>query len=251
MSQTTMSSGAAGGAVGRKGPLSGVWALAAVLIVMLLVVGIPLGYMAVRWTQMVVSAPGKMGSAISEIAAEAVRPRLTMSEVVVNSIGDLKKENKLVVFTAVINTDVTREEGYSSGVMYWGTNVARIAVKDARVQFVVDLSKLETSDFQYNESAKVLTLFIPQPKIDTQMVSIDPAKIETLDLRGGWMRWNKQETRNNAIAELKPKVITQAQTPFVKELASAAGIETTTKFLQPLADALAKEGAVVKVVYKD
>ena len=76
------------------------------------------------------------------------------------------------------------------------------------------------------------------------------AKIQTVDLRGGWARFNKYETRDNAIAELKPKVINEAQAPFVQKMAADAGLETMTHFLQPLADNLTKEGATVKVVYQ-
>ena len=61
--------------------------------------------------------------------------------------------------------------------------------------------------------------------------------------------WNKQDTKDRAIAELRPKLITQAQAPFVQQLAAEAGLTTTTQFLQPLADTLAKDGTTIKVVY--
>jgi hypothetical protein len=154
-----------------------------------------------------------------------------------------------VVFDATLNTDVTRQEGASSWGIYWGANVARVSVRDAHVPFVIDLSQIGTSSFQYDEQNKLLTVMIPKPRIDTTMVSIDPAKIQTLDLRGGWGRWDKYQTRDNAIAELKPKLITQAQAPFIEKLAQEAGIDTTTALLQPLADTLARDGATLKVVY--
>ncbi len=229
----------------RSAAPSSAWPLAAVLVTLILVLGIPFAYMLIRG----ISAPGRMLSSFSQAAADAVRPRLTINDIVLNSIADLHKENKLVVFETVINTDVTREEGESSWGVYWGANTARVAVRDARVQFTIDLSRLGTSDFQYNATAKTLTVFLPRPRIDTSMVAIDPAKIETLDLRGGWARFDKDETRDHAIAELRPKIINQAQAPFVQQLAAEAGLTTTTQFLQPLADTLAKDGTTIKVVY--
>src|SRR5262249_32767193 len=158
--------------------------------------------------------------------------------------------NKLVVFTAQVNADVTQDESYSRFGVYWGTNVARVVARDAQVQYVIDLSNMQTSDFSYDEAAKVLSLALPRPKIDQGMVSIDPAKIDTVDLRGGWMRWDKQDTREHAIAELKPNVISQATAPYIRQLAESGGIESTTKLLQPLADTLAKDGVTVKVSYR-
>jgi hypothetical protein len=227
------------------------WPVAAVLITLLLIVGLPFAYLAVSSFERFTTAPSRIASAFSKAAGEAARPHLTINEIVVDSIQDLHKQSKLVVFDTTLNTDVTRQEGASSWGVYWGSNVARVAVRDAHVSYVIDLSQLGTSNFQYNSQEKVLTVFLPKPRIDPQLVSIDPAKIQTLDLRGGWARWDKYQTRENAIAELKPKLITQAQAPFVQKLAREAGVEATTTLLQPLADNLAQEGATVKVVYTE
>src|SRR6185503_2437148 len=99
---------------------------------------------------------------MSHSAAEAMRPRLTMNEIVINSLADIQKQSKLVVFTADINVDVTREEGSTSWGMYWGTNVARSSVRDAKAHYVIDLDKLQTSDFIYSEQARVLTVSVPR-----------------------------------------------------------------------------------------
>jgi hypothetical protein len=172
-------------------------------------------------------------------------------KIVVNSVADLKKESKLVVFKAQINADVTQTDNYSRFGVYWGANTARVMVRDAQVQYVIDMSNLQTSDYIYNEDAKVLSLFLPRPKLDTEMVSIDPAKIQTLDLRGGWARFDKLATRDQAIAELRPNILSQATAPYIRELAASNGIDATTRLLQPLADTLARDGVAVKVEYKN
>jgi hypothetical protein len=225
----------------------GMWPLAAVLITLTLVVGIPFGYLAMR----AADAPARVMSSLSQAAADAVRPKISMNEIILTSISDLHKESKLVVLTTDVNTDVTREEGASSWGVYWGTNVARVAVKEAKVQYVIDTGKVGTSDFVYDEPSGVLSVTFPRPHVDTSMVSIDPGKIQTLDLRGGWARFDKQQTRERAFAELRPKVITQAQASYVREIADAQGIAATTQLLQPLAETLKRDNVTLRVSYRD
>ncbi len=126
----------------------------------------------------------------------------------------------------------------------------RGAVRGAKVQYVIDLAGMGTSDFVYEDSTRTLTVLVPRPRVDTEMVAIDPSKIETLDLRGGWARLDKQETREHAIAELRPKVIMQANAPIAKKEAEAAGKEAMAQFLSPLAGNLKNEGVSVAVAYR-
>ena len=226
------------------------WAVAAVLVAGILTVGIPLGVAFLMWNRAAIDAPKNLGDAMRGFATDVLQPKVTVNEVVFASIQDMQRQQKLVVLQTTVDADVTREEGSTSWGMYWGTNVARVAVKGAHVQYAIDLSSLGTSDFTYNESAKTLTVTLPPPHLDTAMIAIDPGQIQTLDLRGGWMRWNKQETRDNAIAELKPKIIIQANTPFMQKEARDAGQEAITRFLAPLMTNLTKEGVKLNVVYR-
>jgi len=225
------------------------WPIAAVLIMMLLIVGGPFAYMLVSWSNRLANAPQELAQSFANAAAQVARPKIEINTVINNTIADVQKQNKLVVFETTVNADVTREEGASSWGVYWGTNVARVAVRDARVQYVIDLNRLGTSDFQYDRESKLLTVCLPRPRVDTSMVNIDPARIQTLDLRGGWARFDKQETRDSAIATLRPQVINQAQAPFVRELAANAGIDSMAHLLEPLASALAQDGAKLKISY--
>jgi hypothetical protein len=230
-------------------PRRGAWAwpVATVMITLILVIGVPVGYLMVR----AATLPGRLATTISQAAADALRPKVSINEVVMTSLAEVRKENKLVVLTTDISADVTREEGATSFGMYWGTNVARVAVKDAHVQWVIDCNKMGTSDYIYNEQAKVLSITFPRPHVDSSMVAIDPGHVRTLDLRGGWARFDKQETRQNALAELRPKVLVQADTPYVREYACNRGIEATTRLLQPMADALNRDGVTLRVAYRD
>jgi len=226
------------------------WAVAAIFIVAFLLVGIPLGITFIMWNRAAVNAPTQLGGAMRDLAADMLQPRTTVNEFVFASVQDMQRQQKLVVLQTTVDADVTREEGSTSWGMYWGTNVARVAVHGAHVQYYVDLTTLSTGDFVYDAAAKTLTVTLPQPRLDTSMVSIDPGQIQTLDLRGGWMRWNKEETRDNAIAELKPKIITQGSTPFMQKEARDAGKEAMTRFLAPLMINLMKDGVKLSVVYR-
>ena len=59
----------------------------------------------------------------------------------------------------------------------------------------------------------------------------------------------RQETRDHAIAQLRPKLIMQANTPLTQRLAAEAGLEAMSELLKPLAGALSKENVTVKVAY--
>lgn len=226
------------------------WASAVVWIVLLLVIGVPVGYVFVMWNHAALNAPARIGGAMTQFAADVLRPQKVVNDVVFTSIRDLHARQKLIVLESSIDADVTREEGDTSWGFYWGTNVARVAVRDARVQYCIDLSSLGTADFVYDHARKTLTVTIPYPRLDTQMVGIDPAKIQTLDLRGGWARLDKQSTRDSAIAELRPRIIIQASTPFMKKQAEEAGKTAMLNLLSPMAQTLGKEGVKLDVVYR-
>ncbi len=162
----------------------------------------------------------------------------------------MHKDAKLIVLKTTVDADVSREESSNWGYWYWGTNVARVAVKGANVQYVIDLANIGTSDFLYDDAAKTMTIILPRPHIDTDMVSIDPAKIQTLDLRGGWMRWDKQDTREHAMSELKPKIIIEASKPFLKKQAAEAGEDAMKTLLSPMAQNLGKDGIKIEVKYR-
>ncbi len=230
---------------------SAAWAVAAVFIVGMLLAGIPFVVLAITWGRSIATGPARIGGALTQMAADALRPQVSIRTIAVSGIEDLQRQQKLVVLTPVVSADITRQEGGSSWGMYWGTNVARVVVKNARTQYAIDLSQEGTADYRYDEAAKTLTLYVPRPRLDTQMVSIDPAQIETVDLRGGWARWDKQETKDHAIAELKPAIIVQATKPFIRKQAEEAGMEAMRTLVAPMIQALKPEGVTVEVRYRD
>jgi len=223
------------------------WAFALMAVVVILTVGFLTWYIAAGWFTTMKKVPDQ----IREFAANVARPKVVINEVVMSSVEDVRRQNKLVVLKVTVTADVTRQEGSSSWGMYWGTNTARVVARDARAQYYIDLAGIGTSDFVYDEKAKTVTVTVPRPQLDTQMGSIDPSKIQTLDLSGGWMRWNKRETWERAVAELVPKVITEASRPIWRKQAEDAGKEAMMGLLRPMSDTVGKDGVVVEVRYRD
>lgn len=225
------------------------WPMAAVFITFILMVGGPIAYVLISWNRAAINAPAKIVQTLSNFAADAARPKINVNELVLTSLGDLHKQSKLVVLKTSINADVTRDEASSRFGIYWGTNTARVLVKDARVQYYIDLAKTSTMNYRFDAASNVLTLTLPKPRLDTEMVGIDPGQISTLDLRGGWARFDKAATRENAILELRPTIITQANAPLVKKQAEEAGREAMGAWLRPLTDSLNKQGVRLRVEY--
>jgi len=225
------------------------WVIALPLLALILVIGVPVAYVIISWSNQLRTGPGRAADSVAHYFSDAVRPQIDVHTIVMSTLTDVKKTNKLVVAQPVGNIDVTRDDSYASMGVYWGTNRVRIIAHDTKAQFVIDLSRLQTSDFILN--GKTLQVTLPQPHIDVDMVSIDPSKIETVDSRGGWARFDKEETKKMAIAELKPRLIMQADTPLTRRLANEAGIEAMQNLLRPLALELAKEDIDIKVTYRD
>ena len=162
------------------------WAVAAVLVAGILTLGIPLGIAFVMWNRAAVDAPRHLGDAMRSFATEVLQPRGHRQRSYLRQHSGHAASAKLVVLQTTVDADVTRERASGWG-MYWGTNVARVAVRGAHVQYAIDLSSLGTSDFTYNESARTSPSRSPR-HLDTAMIAIDPGQIQTLDLRGGWMQ---------------------------------------------------------------
>jgi hypothetical protein len=231
--------------VARRG--SRAWAFATVAIA-LIVAGVFLcWYVMSPW----VGAAKAMPATVREFVADVARPNIHIREIALSSVADVKRESKLVVLQSTINVDITREESGSSWGIYWGTNTARIRA-GATVQYVIDLNNLGTADVEFSEASKTVTIQVPRPILDGTMVDMDPSKVETLDLSGGWMRFDKRDTWDRALAELRPKVIQQAsKDTLLQKEANESGREKLEQLFNGLANELRKEGVTVQVRYRD
>lgn len=139
-------------------------------------------------------------------------------------IEDVLKENKYVPLTVITTVEINRSDTYKSWGVYWGTNVAQVRATGVRLQYMMDMGELQTSDITVDAAsvpARVI-IFAPTPRVDENMVVIDPLGIET-SVNGGWMRWDKAKTLTDAIGDLKSRAIVQAKKEYLLDAAKAQG----------------------------
>ncbi|HVS73215.1 MAG TPA: hypothetical protein VHQ47_18310 [Phycisphaerae bacterium] len=132
-----------------------------------------------------------------------------------SNIKNVLKENKYVPLTVITTVEIDRSDSYKSWGIYWGTNVAKVRASNVRIQYMMDMGDLQTSDVSLDTSAVParLTIYAPTPRVDEDMVAIDPTQIET-SIDGGWMRWDKAKTLADAVNDLKGAAIKQARAGF-------------------------------------
>jgi hypothetical protein len=108
-------------------------------------------------------------------------------------------------------------------------------------------------DFRYDEVHKRLTVRLPAPKLDEEVVEVqsDPGKIEfRTDV--GWARLNSrsgQFLREQAQRELRHAIIREGQNPLYIEKAKGNARESLKKLLEPMAGQL-KEDVELEVQFK-
>lgn len=231
------------------------WAFVIVAVAALTCVSAPIVafvYLAHRTAQTVVSLPDRAVNAATRAAADAVRPHIDITTITTTAITSFQKKSKLVVLETQVDVDITKAEGLRSWGVYWGTNKVRLIARENRVQYFIPLEQISTGDFVYNESAQTLTLTVPPPRLDQEMVSVqsDPAKIYATEYTGGWARWDKADTLKHAQEALRPAVIAQGRAPLVQEEANRRGIEAVRAFLEPLLTNVTKDGVKLEVVYR-
>jgi hypothetical protein len=173
---------------------SRVWAFAAVAIVLILTVGFTAWYF---WG--------------------VFNTTTKVEQVISNTIGELKKESKLVVLTAEITVHVKRS---STKRILWdrldlGTTVVEMRVMGNKVQYVVPTTVISRDTFRWDGSRGEVVVDIPSPILDEEIVEVqsDPSRIEVRkDV--GWGRFESYSgdfLEDQIRRELRSMVIQQGK----------------------------------------
>ena len=230
------------------------WPLAAVLITLLVMAPITfVVYKLAGAAESVAQAPGKLATEVAGAFGKAVRPKVSIKNVVLTAVASMQHQAKLVVLDTTIDLDVTKDESYTAlGCVYLGTNRVRVIARENRIQYVIDLAHASAGDFAYDEPGKRLTIYVQRPSLDEDMVSVqsDPAKCYPAEYEGGWMRFDKSETLAHVREMLRPAVVQQGRCDFVLHEAERAGIAAVKTFADPLVGSLKGEGIAVDVQYR-
>lgn len=124
---------------------------------------------------------------------EFARPRSSVASVIDGAVWELKRECKLAVLTVAVTGDVRKSSTkYLYGIDLGTTTVWVKAY--GRVQYVVPLEAVSAESFHYDAQERRLHVTLPPPRLDRDMVAVDPARIVVMK-EIGWARLNRYSGR--------------------------------------------------------
>ena len=166
---------------GRK-KVSALWAFTLVIIVLILT----LGY---------------FGISALETAENIIRPerKVTIDSIIYSTIGELKKESKIVVMTGEVNLSVKRSHTKFFSRLNLGTTAVEVLVPKNKVQYVIPTNAISEESFRWNDETGEVSIEIPTPVIDEEIVEIqsDPSLIKVRKEIG----WGRLESRSGEFLE--------------------------------------------------
>jgi hypothetical protein len=198
-----------------------------------------------------VTAPNKLMATL----ADAFKPKVTVNTVINSTLQSLKHDPKLVVLTASVNVEITKEsEKTLWGLVDMGKTKARIKAYGNKVQYVVPMQGLSEKDFVYDDVHKRIVVTIPPPQFDDEIVEVqsNPAMME-IETDVGWGRLDKfsgELLRDTARRDLRPAVVREGKSDLLLEKARMNARSAVQKILQPMAESL-NEHVEIWVLFSD
>lgn len=187
--------------------------------------------------------------------AKAAQPQITINTIIQTSLDRLRDESKLVVYTAEVSVMVTKfsEKKIFFGKVDLGRTTVRLRAAGNKAQLIVPLKSLSTADFRFDDAENRLTITIPPPRVDQNMVEVqtDPTYYE-IETEVGWARLNGLSgdfLRDQAKRDLRPAVIEEASQPRIIEMAKQSAQEKIAALLEPAIKPL-RPNATVAVEFK-
>ncbi|MGZ8899334.1 MAG: DUF4230 domain-containing protein, partial [Limisphaerales bacterium] len=162
---------------------------------------------------------------VAESIARATQPQVTVNTIIQTSLERLRKESKLVVYTADVAVMITKvsDKKVLYGKLDLGTTVVRVRAAGNKAQIIIPLSDVAESDIRFIESENKFIVTLPPPRVDESLVEVqtDPTFYEVqTDL--GWARLDKfsgEFLREEAKRELRGSVIAEASHPRIIDAA--------------------------------
>jgi Protein of unknown function (DUF4230) len=153
-----------------------------------------------------------------------------------------EKQNQLIVFSAELAPVVASEDSRLMGLV----NSRQVAVIPARVDYTLDLSRMDASQLDWNPDKQVLAVRLPA--LTTSKPNLDEARAQYLR-EGVWISRDAQDSlsrKNTAAAE--KLALQQAVNPVLLGLARTAAKDAIRQNLTiPLQVAGFREASVVVV----
>ena len=166
---------------GRK-KVSALWAFTLVIILLILT----LGY---------------FGISALETADSIIRPerKVTIDSIISSTIGEMKKESKIVVMTGEVNLSVKRSHTKFFSRLNLGTTAVEVLVPKNKIQYIIPTNAISEESFRWNDETGEVSIEIPTPVIDEEIVEIqsDPSLIKVRKEIG----WGRLESRSGEFLE--------------------------------------------------
>lgn len=184
--------------------------------------------------------------------AAAFQPQSKFKTVLTGAIGRLNNNPKLVVLTADVMATVIQENATLIGGFTVGSATVEISAP-AKVQYYVPVNLLSKNDFSFDAERKILTVTVPRPVLDTEVVAIesDPDKLTVRTQMGlsPLSIFKGSGTRESAMRRLKEAAVQQGSHELLREKAEKNAKESVAKQLAPVAELL-NEGVKLEVEFK-
>ena len=184
--------------------------------------------------------------------AAAFQPQSKFSTVLTGAIGRLNNNPKLVVLTADITATVIQEHA----TLFAGYTVGSATVEvsaPAKIQYYVPVNLLSKKDFSFDAELKILTVTVPRPVLDTDVVAIDsdPDKLSVRTQFGlsPLSVFKGPGARIAALRHLKEAAIHQGEHELLRDKADKNAKEIVVKQLQPVAELL-NDGVKLEVEFQ-
>ena len=198
-------------------------------------------------------SPAHISRGITSRLAQAFQPQVNVNTVIYTTLSNMVNQSKLVVLLTQINVDLTKSNEKVIWGIPLGTTKVMLRALDNRVQYYIPLTNITPRDFKYDDVHKRLTLRVPSPRLDEELVEVqtDPSKIEfRTDV--GWARLNTrsgQFLRDQAQRELRPAIVREGNNALYLDKAKTNARESLRKLLEPVASKL-KEDVELDVQFK-
>jgi hypothetical protein len=198
-------------------------------------------------------SPAHLAQIASSGLAQAFQPRVNVNTVIYTTLSNMVSQSKLVVLNTHINVDLTKSNEKVIWGVPLGTTTVKVRALDNIVQYYVPLTNISKADFKYDDVHKRLTLRVPAPRLDEDLVEVqsDPGKIEfRTDV--GWARLDSrsgQFLREQAQKELRPAIVREGNSSIYIDKAKTNAKESLKKLLEPMATRL-KEDVELELEFK-
>ncbi len=169
-----------------------------------------------------------------------VQPRISITTAVAATVGDLKRESKLVVLSLPISITIHKVSTKEAlwGILPQGTSEVLMMVPDNRVQYVMQLEPVTADNFDYDAAKHTLKFRAPAPVLDEEMVSMqtDPDRVKIMTSTG-WLRMDRftgEKLRNAARTDVRNQVLAEARRPHYQDVAREIAELHLRKLLEPM-----------------